>query len=493
MLNDSKITIPSTKQETKKLIKAMQYELFTLQQKLSDKKVPVVIIIEGFGASGKGVIIGDIISKLEPRWFKVYTKLGHSADDARKPFLNPFWGALPKIGETTILDHSWYNLVAHSYRIPKSKVKSQISSINTFERQLADDGHLIFKFFLHTGKEEQAKRFKAFEKNKATQWRVSEADLECNKNYDNRIKVFEDIISKTDSKYAPWYAIDNEKDLYGTFRVLTILTETIKKTLEGDLPITSGKTVKAFKTVKLPKLKEIVLDKYLSEQEYRKNLKIEKEKLRTLHSYIYQKKIPVVLAFEGWDAAGKGGAIRRLSSSMDPRGFEVIPVAAPSKEEISKHYLWRFWKSLPKDGHVAIYDRTWYGRVMVERLENITPEARWSKAYTEMNEFEKELTDWGAVVLKFWIHIGKDEQLVRFEDRQNTPAKQHKITDEDWRNRGKWEVYEQAVDEMIAKTNTKNAPWIVIEGNDKKYARVKVVTAVRKALEERLGVNSDEI
>ena len=182
----------------------------------------------------------------------------------------------------------------------------------------------------------------------------------------------------------------------------------------------------------------------------------------------------------------RGGAIRRLSWALDPRGFDVVPIAAPTPEELSRPYLWRFWRQLPKDGHVVLFDRTWYGRVMVERVEGLTPEARWSMAYDEINEFERELSRWGAVVLKFWLQIDQDTQLRRFEDRQSTPEKQYKITEEDWRNRKKWPQYELAVDEMLQKTSTEYAPWILVEGNDKKYARLKVLKTVRKALERRL-------
>ena len=223
-----------------------------------------------------------------------------------------------------------------------------------------------------------------------------------------------------------------------------------------------------------------------TEEAYRAELKRERKKLQKLHSRLYREKVPVVLGFEGWDASGKGGAIRRLSWALDPRGFDVVPIAAPTPEELSRPYLWRFWRQLPKDGHVVLFDRTWYGRVMVERVEGLTPEARWSMAYDEINEFERELSRWGAVVLKFWLQIDQDTQLRRFEDRQSTPEKQYKITEEDWRNRKKWPQYELAVDEMLQKTSTEYAPWILVEGNDKKYARLKVLRTVRKALERRL-------
>ena len=209
-------------------------------------------------------------------------------------------------------------------------------------------------------------------------------------------------------------------------------------------------------------------------------------KLADLHNKIYHAKIPVVIAYEGWDAAGKGGNIKRLTAALDPRGFEVHPIASPEPHEKNRHYLWRFWTRLPKDGHIAIFDRTWYGRVMVERLEGFCSENDWQRAYNEINEFEKELDDWGAVIVKFWVQIDKDTQLARFTDRQNTPEKQWKITEEDWRNRKKWDLYEEAVNEMIQKTSTEFAPWHIRESNDKHYARIKALKTVTAEIEKKL-------
>ena len=219
---------------------------------------------------------------------------------------------------------------------------------------------------------------------------------------------------------------------------------------------------------------------------YEKELEELQARLADLHNRIYQKKIPVIITYEGWDAAGKGGNIKRLTAALDPRGFEVHPIASPEPREKNRHYLWRFWNRLPKDGHIAIFDRTWYGRVMVERLEGFCSENDWQRAYNEINEFEKELCDWGAVLVKFWVHIDKDTQLARFTDRQNTPEKQWKITDEDWRNREKWDAYEVAVDEMIQKTSTVFAPWHILESNDKHYARLKALKTVIEEIEKKL-------
>lgn len=237
---------------------------------------------------------------------------------------------------------------------------------------------------------------------------------------------------------------------------------------------------------KIPRLAEIPLDKQMEEAQYRKELDRLQKKLGELHNRLYRKRVPLIIAYEGWDAAGKGGNIKRITGALDPRGFEVHPIASPEPAEKARHYLWRFWMRLPKTGHIAIFDRTWYGRVMVERLEGFCSTNDWQRAYNEINEFEKELTDWGAVVIKFWVQIDKDTQLERFNERQNTPEKRWKITDEDWRNREKWDSYEAAVNEMLLKTSTVYAPWHVLESVDKKYARIKALKIVIGELEKVL-------
>ena len=241
-----------------------------------------------------------------------------------------------------------------------------------------------------------------------------------------------------------------------------------------------------FPLVKMPKLDEIPLDMEVTEKEYKEEMESLQGRLRDLHNRLYRKQVPVIIAYEGWDAAGKGGNIKRITEALDPRGFEVHPIASPEPHEKARHYLWRFWTRLPKTGHIAIFDRTWYGRVMVERLEGFCSENDWKRAYNEINEFEKELADWGAVVIKFWVQIDKDTQLERFEMRQKTPEKQWKITDEDWRNREKWDAYEEAVNEMIQKTSTVHAPWYILESVDKRYARLKALRIVVERLEEAL-------
>ena len=296
------------------------------------------------------------------------------------------------------------------------------------------------------------------------------------------MEAYDDFIEKTGGKIG-WHILDGSHNKTAVRDALKLIVQKV------DSAVQEGKYEGAifeeeFPLKEMPKLSEVDLSVSIPDDEYKKELKKLQTRLSELHNIIYRKKIPVILCYEGWDAAGKGGNIRRVTYALDPRGFDVHPIASPLPHELNRHYLWRFWTKLPKTGHICIFDRTWYGRVMVERLEGFCTEKEWKRAYNEINEFERMLTDWGAVVLKFWIHIDKDTQLERFNNRENTPEKQWKITEEDWRNREKWDSYEVAVDELLQKTSTKNAPWYIIESNDKQYARIKTLKIIVKALEK---------
>ena len=292
-------------------------------------------------------------------------------------------------------------------------------------------------------------------------------------------------MKNTNMPSAPWYIVDAQSRKWTELQVLETLTQGIEIALSNHklaVPLLQN----VFPLERMPLLSEIPLDKTIEETEYKKELKHLQQRLGELHNRLYRKKVPVIIAYEGWDAAGKGGNIKRITEALDPRGYEVHPIASPEPHEKARHYLWRFWTRLPKTGHIAIFDRTWYGRVMVERLEGFCSENDWMRAYNEINEFEKLLHDEGAVIIKFWVQIDKETQLARFTDRQNTPEKQWKITDEDWRNREKWDQYEEAVNEMIAKTSTAYAPWHILESVDKKYARIKALKIVIEQLEQAL-------
>ena len=370
-------------------------------------------------------------------------------------------------------------------KLEKKEYEMRLDSIRRFERQLTDNGYLVMKFFFHISKKEQKKRIKNLLEDIDTAWRVGANDKWQNKHYEKCMEVFEHYLKMTNAPSAPWYIVDAESRKWAELQVLETLTEGIEIALQNKslaVPLLQN----VFPLVKMPKLDEIPLDMEVTEKEYKEEMESLQGRLRDLHNRLYRKQVPVIIAYEGWDAAGKGGNIKRITEALDPRGFEVHPIASPEPHEKARHYLWRFWTRLPKTGHIAIFDRTWYGRVMVERLEGFCSENDWKRAYNEINEFEKELADWGAVVIKFWVQIDKDTQLERFEMRQKTPEKQWKITDEDWRNREKWDAYEEAVNEMIQKTSTVHAPWYILESVDKRYARLKALRIVVERLEEAL-------
>ena len=477
-------------EELKQRLKAAEEKLSQQQMKLKEKRLPVLVLIEGWGAAGKGSAIGQIIKNIDPRFFKVFSMPSTpTEEERRRPFLYRFFEKIPEAGKFTFLDSGWMDQIMKERLAGKLDDKAyaqRVDSVKRFERGLTDNGYLVLKFFFHISKKEQESRIEALLSEKDTAWRVSEGDLWQNRHYDKCLEAFDRYLDDTNTPSAPWYIVNSKSKKFAELQVMETLCMGIETALHNEslaVPLLQN----AFPLIKMPKLRDVPLEgKTLDEEEYKKELKELQAKLGQLHNRLYRKRVPVIIAYEGWDAAGKGGNIKRLTGALDPRGFEVHPIASPEPHEKARHYLWRFWTRLPKDGHIAIFDRTWYGRVMVERLEGFCSENDWQRAYYEMNEFEQELYNWGAVILKFWVQIDKDTQLARFTERQNTPSKQWKITDEDWRNREKWDLYEQAVDEMLQKTSTTYAPWHILESVDKKYARIKALHIVIDALEKAL-------
>ena len=477
-------------EELKQRLKVAEEKLSQQQMKLKEKRLPVLVLIEGWGAAGKGSAIGQIIKNIDPRFFKVFSMPSTpTEEERRKPFLYRFFEKIPEAGKFTFLDSGWMDQIMKERldgKLDDKAYAQRVDSVKRFERGLTDNGYLVLKFFFHISKKEQESRIEALLSEKDTAWRVSEGDLWQNRHYDKCLEAFDRYLDDTDTPSAPWYIVNSKSKKFAELQVMETLCMGIETALHNEslaVPLLQN----AFPLIKMPKLRDVPLEgKTLDEEEYKKELKELQAKLGQLHNLLYRKRVPVIIAYEGWDAAGKGGNIKRLTGALDPRGFEVHPIASPEPHEKARHYLWRFWTRLPKDGHIAIFDRTWYGRVMVERLEGFCSENDWQRAYYEMNEFEQELHNWGAVILKFWVQIDKDTQLARFTERQNTPSKQWKITDEDWRNREKWDLYEQAVDEMLQKTSTTYAPWHILESVDKKYARIKALHIVIDALEKAL-------
>ncbi len=473
-------------------LKKQQEILAGFQTKIKEAKLPVMVIFEGWGAAGKGSVIGRVIRNIDPRFFRVRTFAPPTREEKRYPFLCRYMLEIPEAGKFEFFDGYWMEEIVNGYAegtLSDKDYASRIRSVNTAERSLTDNGYLVMKFFMEIDRKEQKKRLKALLSDKNTSWRVSPEDEDQNKDYDLYEKIFDRYLTDTNRSTSPWYIIDAKDRKWAELQVLEYLNQGIDTALKNHalaVPILQN----TFPLVDMPDLKDISLrDKTVSDEEYEKQLdKLQKE-LRDLHNELYRRKIPVIIAYEGWDAAGKGGNIKRITGALDPRGYIVHPIASPEPHEKARHFLWRFWNRLPKTGHIAIFDRTWYGRVMVERLEGFCSENDWQRAYNEMNEFEKELSDWGAVIIKFWVQIDNETQLERFTDRQNTPDKQWKITEEDWRNREKWDLYEEAVNEMLKKTSTTFAPWHILESNDKHYARLKalriVIDACKKACREQ--------
>ena len=477
------------KDELKERLSKSKNRLYDLQMKIKEHKLPVLVLFEGWSAAGKGSMIGKIIKNIDPRFFKVATMSAPTEEETRRPFLYRYMKEIPEEGKFAFLDSGWMEQTAKDVLkgdLSGEDYEKRIESIRRFERQLTDNGYLVLKFFMEIDKEEQKTRMQKLLDKPDTSWRVTGFDKWQNEHYKKCEKVFDRYLKDTNLPTSPWYIIDAGNKKWAELQVLETLVSNIDTALQNQkhsVPIPQN----VFPLVKMPKLSEVNLsDKFIDEKEYQQKLKVLQSRLGEFHNRLYRKRVPVIITYEGWDAAGKGGNIKRVTGALDPRGYEVHPIASPEPHEKARHYLWRFWTRLPKDGHIAVFDRTWYGRVMVERLEGFCSENDWKRAYNEINEFEKELHDWGAVIIKFWVQIDKDTQLERFTERQNNPEKQWKITDEDWRNREKWDQYEMAVDEMLKKTSTTYAPWHILESVDKKYARIKALKIIIKELEKVL-------
>ena len=505
MLEQIDLTKKMEKEDYKEKIRTLEPVLARLQRECKELGIPVMIVFEGFGASGKGLQINKLIHPLDPRGFKVFAIKQETEEEKMFPFLWRFWTKTPEKGRMAIFDTSWYRHVSvdrFEGNVSEKELDYAYQEINTFEKTLTDDGTVIIKLFMHISKKEQKKRFDRLLAEKETKWRVSKKDMARNTGYKEYKAMLEEMLEKTETEHSPWTIIEATDRKFATVKILTTVIRCLQEQIEEKKRkevVLSPETEAAEPAEAEPAavllesstLSKVDLTLSYTKEEYKEKLKALQKKMTVLHSELYSRRIPVLLCFEGWDAGGKGGAIKRLTEAMDPRGYVVNPTAAPTLTEKNHHYLWRFWKDMPKAGHVAIFDRTWYGRVMVERIEGFCSKEEWQRAYKEINHMEAHLAHSGAIVLKFWMHIDKEEQERRFKERMENPEKQWKITEEDWRNREKWDQYEEAVNEMIIRTSTSYAPWIIVEGNSKYYARIKVLETVVAAIEERLKKESD--
>jgi polyphosphate:AMP phosphotransferase len=464
--------------------------------------VPAVIVFEGWDAAGKGTLINALVQALDPRGFKVHAISKPNREERLRPWLWRFWNTLPAAGEIAIFDRSWYGRVLIERMAglaDEADWRQAFEDIRQFERRLTDGGVVLVKLWLHLGRGEQKRRFRRLERDPSTAWKVGKAERQQQRHYREWLAAIEEMLEETDTTETPWTMLPATQARWSRLQVFQTVVQAIEQELAQRkvpkpapaaplapaLPAAQSVATASGTTGKRI-LDRLDLSLSLSREEYEAELEPLQEKLFRLEHELYLARIPAVIAFEGCDAAGKGGTIKRLTSGLDPRGYEVVPIAAPTDEEKARPYLWRFWRRLPKAGHITIFDRTWYGRVLVECVEGFCTEAEWRRAYEEINEFERQLLRFGTVVVKFWLHIDQEEQLRRFLARQQTPEKQWKITDEDWRNREKWPQYEAAINEMLERTSTHRAPWTILEANCKLYARIKALRTVAGALQRAL-------
>jgi len=483
-----------SKDAYRKVFGELESRLGACQRAVRAAGVPVVIVFEGWDAAGKGNLINRLTQALDPRGFKVHPISAPNEVERHYPWMWRFWRALPADGKFAIFDRSWYGRVLVE-RVegltPKRQWKQAYEEIEQFERQLADAGTVLVKLWLHIDKKEQKDRFREIERDPATAWKVGKRERKHHREYDKWLAAVEETLERTSTAQAPWTVVESTQKRFARVKVF----ETVLKCVETELARRASEPEVVLEPMPpptpSPTKEQTILDRVdlslsVKRETYEEELDKLQKRLFRLEHELYAARVPAVILYEGWDAAGKGGNIRRLTRGLDPRGYEVVPVAAPSAEEKAHHYLWRFWRDVPKAGHITIFDRSWYGRVLVERVEGFCSEPEWRRAFREITEFERQLTDFGTVLVKFWVHIDREEQLRRFEARRENPHKSWKITDEDWRNRDRWDRYRVAVVDMLQRTSTTYAPWTILEANSKLYARIKALTTVGDVLEHAL-------
>lgn len=488
------------KQEYHQQILSLREELLLLQMELRKANFPVIVVFGGVDGAGKSETVNQLHEWLDSRWL-VTRAFGEPSDEERdRPEYWRYWLALPPRGRIGLFLSAWYSkpILDHVYgQIGLAEFDEQLVRIKAFEKTLADGGALILKFWMHLSKEAQKARFRKLEKDPLQSWRISKHDWEHWEMYDQFIDTAERTIMKTSTGLAPWKIVEGYDKRYRSAAVAIAIRDAIRFRLNEASAAAGGsdETDRNIKAVVqednglplMTVLSRLDMSQTLTKEDYEAALKRYQAQLNQLQRAAREQKISTILVFEGWDAAGKGGSIRRITSALDARDYQVIQISAPTDEEAAHNYLWRFWRHIPRAGRVTIYDRSWYGRVLVERIEGFAHTREWQRAYNEINDFEAQLVDRGIVLLKFWLHITPEEQLRRFEQRKQISYKAWKLTDEDWRNRERWADYELAVDEMVEHTSTRREPWTLVEANDKRYARIKVLRTLCERLEAALA------
>jgi polyphosphate:AMP phosphotransferase len=484
----------------------LRENLLALQQRLrKDGNFPVLLDFAGVRGAGKGTSANLLNKWMDARWIVTHAYTEPSDEEAERPKFWRFWRFLPPKGQIGIHMSGRYSrpLLDYVYgKIGHEELKQLLDRINNFEKDLADDGAMVLKFWMHISQDVQKKRLESLENDPLRSWRMSPLDWKHWEMYERFIEAAEQIISYTNTGHAPWEIVEGEDYHYRSLRVGELFQENLERHLMSEQyrqkylaemrqevhdkfnedSETNG-TRKAPVTI----VDSIDFGKALNKKTYRQELAVCQARLAKLHGVAVQKKISATLVFEGPDAAGKGGAIRQITEALDARYYKVYPFAAPTDVENAHHYLWRFWNCVPRAGRMTIFDRSWYGRVLVERIERFAGDDEWRRAFAEINDFEDQLIEHGIVLLKFWMQISKDEQLRRFKAREETPYKRWKLCDEDWRNRERWDDYALAAHEMIQQTSVRNSPWVLVANENKQYGRIEVLNTVCDALERAVS------
>ena len=465
--------------------------LLDAQRELAEADISVVVIVTGVGGAGKSETVNLLLEWLDARGIQTHAMRKPSGEERSRPPMWRFWRELPPLGRMGISFGAWYAqpiLDRVFERTNGPELDQSLDRIVELEEMLTREGVLIVKFWLHLSKDAQKKRIRKLEADPRQRWRIFKRDWKLFRRYDAYRSVGEHVLRRTGGGEIPWTIVEGADKRYRHLTVARSLLEAIRSRLARakEAPCPAGPEPVHLKPPGVNVINSLDLTHSLDPATYKDELLAAQGELGLLTRKLRKEDRSLILVFEGPDAAGKGGAIRRLTAAMDARDFQVITVAAPTDEERVHPYLWRFWRNLPPRGRVTIYDRSWYGRVLVERVEGFATPDQWQRAFGEINAFEEQLAEAGTIVVKFWIAISPDEQLKRFQDRQATSYKQYKLTPEDWRNRDRWESYEAAACEMIEKTGAESAPWVLVEGDNKEWARVKVLKAVVRALKRAL-------
>jgi AMP-polyphosphate phosphotransferase len=456
----------------------------------SQARFPVIIILGGEAGAGRGETVKKLSEWMDPRYLEVHAVGPASDEELERPPMWRFWRRLPRKGAIAVFFGGWYvdPIAARVFGKGRdAELIAELGIIRRFEQMLADEGALILKFWLHLSKKAQRRRFDELLADEKTRYRVEAADLKQVRRYDKLRSASARVLSETDLPHAPWRVIESVDRRYRNWNTGQAVLEALQHRLAtgaGSSPEPAAPPREVAPSIRgVPIVRTLDLSLRLEKAEYERELERQQRRLTLATRRRGFAHLSPVIVFEGVDAAGKGGAIRRVTEALDPRVYDVNSIAAPTDEEKRQPYLWRFWRSLPRDGKFAIYDRSWYGRVLVERVEGFATPAEWQRAYSEINDFEAQLSRSGNVLVKLWLQISKEEQLRRFREREEVSFKRHKITPDDWRNREKWEEHERAASDMIEHTSTEGAPWTLIEAEDKRYARVKILKTVADAVE----------